>query len=130
MAKYNHFEDLPVLQTAARLYNLVLDLFEEHSARFTPGFRNQLDRAALSVSNNIAEGFDRVTTAELISFLGYARGSASEVRSIVLVIRNRKKLAPACALLGQIHDAAQSCLRQLAAWTTQIEEGDVQANAI
>jgi hypothetical protein len=50
MAKYTKFEDLPVWKEAARLYNRVLDLLEEPSASITPGFRNQLDRAALSVS--------------------------------------------------------------------------------
>ncbi|MEJ0088932.1 MAG: four helix bundle protein [Limisphaerales bacterium] len=47
------------------LYNRVLDLLEEPRVPLTPGFRNQLDRAALSISNNIAEGFERVTTNEL-----------------------------------------------------------------
>ncbi|MCD6175728.1 MAG: four helix bundle protein [Planctomycetes bacterium] len=42
---------------------------------------NQLQRATLSISNNIAEGFERGTTKELITFLYYARGSAGEVRS-------------------------------------------------
>ena len=54
MSKYQKFEDLPVWQEAARLYNRVLDLLEEPNVPLTPGFRNQLDRAALSVSNNIA----------------------------------------------------------------------------
>ena len=62
MAKYQHFEELPVWQEAAKLYNAVLDLFEQSSVPLSPGFRNQLDRAALSVSNNIAEGFERSTT--------------------------------------------------------------------
>lgn len=76
MAKYERFEDLPVWQEAARLYNVVLDLLEESGASFSSGFRNQLDRAALSVSNNIAEGFERSTTAELLAFIAIARGSA------------------------------------------------------
>ena len=49
-------------QTAKRLYNAVLDLLEEENVPLTAGFRNQLDRAALSVSNNVAEGFERSTT--------------------------------------------------------------------
>lgn len=126
MARYEHFEDLPVWQSAARLYNLVLDLFEKHSPLFSPGFRGQLDRAALSISNNIAEGFDRMTTAELISFVGYARGSASEVKSMILVVASRPTLRPTSALLREIEQLARSCIRQLSAWTTQIEKGTVQ----
>jgi four helix bundle protein len=126
MARYDHFQDLPAWQAAARLYNVVLDLVENHGALFTPGFRGQLDRAALSVSNNIAEGFDRVTTGELVTFLGYARGSASEVKSMVLVVRPRPALRPANRQLHEIEELADSCIRQLSAWTTQIEEGPVQ----
>ena len=126
MASYQHFEELPVWQEAARLYNLVLDLLEEHGALFSPGFRNQIDRAGLSVSNNIAEGFDRVTTAELLTFLGYARGSASEVKSMCAVISTRRKVRPAADTLQAIRAAGESCLKQLTAWMTQIDSGPVQ----
>ncbi len=74
MSKYAKFEELPVWKEAARLYSRVLDLLEEPGIPLSPGFRNQLDRAALSVSNNIAEGFDRVTANALLSFLAIARG--------------------------------------------------------
>src|SRR6266498_2926955 len=94
MPKYEKFEDLPVWQEAKRLYNKVLDLLEEPNAPLTPGFRNQLDRAALSVSNNIAEGFERVTTKELTAFLAISRGSAGEVRSMMAVVQDRPKLQP------------------------------------
>jgi hypothetical protein len=46
MPKYEKFEELPVWQEAARLCNSVLDLLGESSPLLTPGFRNQLDRAA------------------------------------------------------------------------------------
>jgi hypothetical protein len=64
MPKYDNFEELPVWKEAALLYNRVLDLLEEPGIAFSAGFRNQLDREALSISNNVAEGFERVTTDE------------------------------------------------------------------
>jgi hypothetical protein len=58
MAVYKRFEDLPVWQEAARLYNLALDLLQAHNVRLGPGWRLQFERATLSVSSNIAEGFE------------------------------------------------------------------------
>lgn len=126
MPKYEKFEDLPVWQEAARLYNQVLDLLEEPGVPLTPGFRNQLDRAALSVSNNIAEGFERVTTRELTAFLAIARGSGGEVRSMMAVVRDRPKLKPFVRRLQEIRALAESCARQLTAWTKSVEASPVQ----
>jgi four helix bundle protein len=126
MSKYQTFEDLPVWQEAARLYNRVLDLLEEPGVPLTPGFRNQLDRSALSVSNNIAEGFERVTTNDLLNFLGISRGSAGEVRSMMAIVKDRPKLKPIIRHLQQIRSLAESCARQLTAWTGSIENSQVQ----
>jgi four helix bundle protein len=126
MPAYKNFEETPAWNAAAELYNLVLDLLDEHGPLFSPGFRNQLDRAALSVSNNIAEGFDRVTVNELLSFLAIARGSAGEVRSMCLVVLKRRKVAPATAHLKKIHDKAKECVRQISGWTRSLEESPVQ----
>jgi len=126
MPKYEHFEDLPVWQEAKRLYNIVLDLLEEPGVPLTSGFRNQLDRAALSVSNNIAEGFERVTTNELTAFLAISRGSAGEVRSMMAVVKDRPKLTPVVPRLQDIRSLAESCARQLTAWTASIETSPVQ----
>ena len=57
--QYRRFEDLPVWQEAIELARVMyefaaLDVFRPHS-----GLRDQFERAALSVSNNIAEGFER-----------------------------------------------------------------------
>lgn len=126
MPKYEKFEDLPVWQEAKRLYNVVLDLLEEPNVPLTPGFRNQLDRAALSVSNNIAEGFERVTTNELNAFLAISRGSAGEVRSMMAVVKDRPNLRPIVRRLQEIRALAESCARQLTAWVAAIENSPVQ----
>jgi four helix bundle protein len=126
MAKYQKFEDLPVWREAARLYNRVLDLLEQPGVPLTPGFRNQLDRAALSVSNNIAEGFERVTTNELNAFLAIARGSAGEVRSMMAVVKDRPKLTIIVHHLNEIRSLAESCARQITAWTGSMDRSPVQ----
>ena len=122
MAKYEHFEDLPVWQEAARLYNAVLDLLEEPNVPLTPGYRNQLDRAALSISNNIAEGFERSSTNELLSFIAIARGSSGEVRSMMAVVKDRPKLKHISASLRRIRTLAESCARQLTGWSRAVDK--------
>jgi four helix bundle protein len=122
MAKYERFEDLPVWQEAARLYNLVLDLLEEPNVPLTPGFRNQLDRASLSISNNVAEGFERSTTAELASFIAIARGSSGEVRSMIPVVKDRPKLKRYVNVLLKIRTLAESCARQLTGWEGSLDK--------
>jgi four helix bundle protein len=122
MAKYERFEELPVWQEAARLYNAVLDLLEEPGVPLTPGFRNQLDRASLSVSNNVAEGFERSTTNELLSFIAIARGSSGEVRSMIAVLKDRPKLKRYLSALQRIRTLAESCARQLTGWAGAVEK--------
>jgi four helix bundle protein len=126
MAKYERFEDLPVWQEAARLYNAALDLLEEEHCRLTLGFRNQLDRAALSTSNNIAEGFERASTKELVAYLGIARGSAGEVRSMIATVKNRQNLIELKQHFVVIVRLAESCTRQITAWITSIENSPVK----
>lgn len=121
MAKYKHFEELPVWQEAAKLYNQVVDLLEEPGVSLSPGFRSQLDRASLSISNNIAEGFERSTTNELLSFIAIARGSAGEVRSMMAVVKNRSRLNAYLASLDRIRTLAESCARQLTGWASAVD---------
>jgi four helix bundle protein len=122
MAKYERFEELPVWQEAARLYNTVLDLLEEPGVPLTSGFRNQLDRASLSISNNVAEGFERSTTSELLSFIAIARGSSGEVRSMMAVVKDRPKLKCYLSALQRIRSLAESCARQLTGWAGAVDK--------
>jgi four helix bundle protein len=123
---YQRFEDLPVWQEAARLYERVEELLEEATFKASHGFRDQLDRAALSVSNNIAEGFERGTTNELLAFLYIARGSAGEVRSMLTVKRRRTAAEPVKALIDQLRASAEGCSRQLRAWADSLQNSDIK----
>jgi len=76
------FENLEVWKVSARLAS---DLYKATKDLKDWGFRDQLTRAALSISSNIAEGFDRESQADCIKFLVYAKSSAAEVRSQLYV---------------------------------------------
>lgn len=127
---YERFEDLPVWQKAADLYEATEELLENESFRASRGFRDQLDRAALSVSNNIAEGFERGTTNELLAFIYIARGSAGEVRSMLcLKERRARKATWSEDLKSQISDlksTAESCSRQLRGWADALQNSDIK----
>lgn len=82
------------------------------------------------MSNNIAEGFERATTAELSAFLAIARGSAGEVRSMLAVVGHRPGLASLHERLGGIRALADACVRQLTAWMTSIEDSPIQGKRL
>jgi four helix bundle protein len=84
--QYRRFEDVPVWQDSAELARSMYEFTALDPFRRHPGLRDQLERVALSVSNNIAEGFERGTTNELLAFLYIARGSAGEVRSMLRIM--------------------------------------------
>lgn len=126
MPTYQRFEDLPVWQTAADLYDRTDDFIEHTPPRLRHSFRNQLERAALSVSNNIAEGFERGTTNELLMFLYIARGSAGEVRSMLLVGSRRPYLSNFKSEISDLMKLAESCSRQLRAWADSLQNSEIK----
>ena len=83
--KINRFEDIIAWQKAMALCVKVYNLFKEHKDF---SFKDQIQRAAVSITNNIAEGFERKSNNEFQYFLYVAKGSSGEVRSMLyLAIR-------------------------------------------
>ena len=80
--KYNRFEELPVWKDAIELAVRIFDLTARPEFQGYYGLKDQLERAGVSVSNNIAEGFERGTTQETLTFLYISKGSSGEVRSL------------------------------------------------
>ena len=74
------FEDVISWQKGKELY---IELSKDFGSYRDYSFKDQLFRAALSITNNIAEGFDRSSDKELRQFLIIARGSCAEVRSML-----------------------------------------------
>ena len=110
------FEDLRIWQEARDQVQAIYRSFERGSAGHTDfGFRDQLQRAAVSVMNNIAEGFERKTPKDFAHFLDLAKGSCGEVRSMLYVAEDLIYLPPADAL--SLRDRAEKLSRGIASFT-------------
>ena len=82
--KINNFEDLRIWQLAR---GLVKDIYAQFATNKDFGFNNQIQHAAVSIMNNIAEGFDRSKYSkdnkQLLSYLIISYGSCGEVKSML-----------------------------------------------
>jgi four helix bundle protein len=123
--QYKRFEDLPVWQDAAELSRLIYEFTELELFRRHPGLRDQLERAALSISNNIAEGFERGTTSELLSFLYIARGSAGEVRSMLTVLAGWRKFSDLKSQIANLRGRSERVSKQLYGWIENLKNSDI-----
>lgn len=88
--KFDRFEDIIAWQKAKELTVEVYKHFEE--SKFT-SFNDQIQRASVSVMNNITEGFERRTNKEFSQFLFFSKGSCGEVRSMLLLAIELKKIS-------------------------------------
>jgi four helix bundle protein len=124
--KYSRFEDLPVWQSAIELAVRVYILTEDKFFNQPGDLRDQLRRSSLSVFNNIAEGFERGTTAELLAFLYISRGSCGETRSMLLFTERFPKAAHLKSEISNLKSLAESCSRQIRAWTNDLQNSDIK----
>lgn len=74
------FEDLKVWQKSQ---DLAVSIYQNFSDSSDFGFRDQITRASVSISNNIAEGFERSSNADFKRFLYFSLASNSELRSML-----------------------------------------------
>lgn len=81
MARIDTFEELEIWQLARALAKFVRVLTSEQPIKSDIRFCSQINSAAGSIMDNIAEGFERDGNKEFIQFLYIAKGSNGEVRS-------------------------------------------------
>ncbi len=128
MASYKHFEDLPVWNDALRLAADIFVLTAHPAFKYRGDLVNQIRRSALSISNNIAEGFERGTTNELIHFLFIARGSAGETRSMLrfsLLLENMESETADVEVMAKKCEAVS---RQLRGWIDTLQHTEIKGD--
>ncbi len=87
--RIDRFEDILAWQKAKHLTE---NIYEQTKGCKDFGFNNQIQRAAVSVMNNIAEGFERRSNKEFKNFLFITKGSCREVCSMLHVEKTLKYL--------------------------------------
>jgi four helix bundle protein len=112
--RIDKFEDVIAWQKAKELTIMIYRIFAD-SKDFS--FRDQIQRAGVSVMNNIAEGFERRTNNEFKHFLYMAKGSCGEVRSMLYISKE----------LNKISDDSFSKLFALAEETSKIIAGLIKS---
>ena len=88
---YQSFEELEVWQRGCRLAVEIFRLFGD-CKNFA--MRDQIQRAALSIPSNIAEGHERDARKEFIRFLNIAQGSCGELRTQLYIARKLNLIKP------------------------------------
>ncbi|MEA3287226.1 MAG: four helix bundle protein [Candidatus Marinimicrobia bacterium] len=81
---YNGYEDLRVWQKSKALAVQVFVVLK-NSKEYK--LKEQMTKAALSIPSNIAEGYERKSSKEFIKFLGYSKGSASELKTQIQIAK-------------------------------------------
>lgn len=83
--KIESFTDLNAWREAHKLAIKIYKETDKFPAKEQFGITNQIRRAAVSITSNIAEGFSRITKADKIHFNVMAKGSVTEVQSQLLI---------------------------------------------
>ncbi|MEO7212894.1 four helix bundle protein [Mucilaginibacter sp.] len=92
MAKADRFEDLEIWKIAVDIAVSVYLLCDNEPLKSDWGMKDQIRRAACSMSDNIAEGFEYNNNPDFIRFLRYSKGSSGEFRNKLTILFSAGKV--------------------------------------
>ena len=124
MSSAERFEDLRIWQEARVFANAIYDVTDPLRDF---DFRGQIRSAAVSVMNNIAEGFERRTDADFAHFLDVVKGSAGEIRSMLYLGEDRKYVSTDAAL--HLRTDAETLSKGIAQLAKYLRGGTVKGSA-
>jgi len=92
MSKIDRFEDLEIWKIANAIAVDIYLLCDNEPLKSDWGMKDQIRRAACSMSDNIAEGFEYNNNPDFIRFLNYAKGSSGEFRNKLVILNRSGKM--------------------------------------
>jgi len=88
MATVERFEDLEIWKLSRELVNMIYEVTSDNRFAKDYGLKDQIRRSSVSIMNNIAEGFESRTVKRFINYLGQAKASCGETRSVCYVAKD------------------------------------------
>ncbi|MFC3559653.1 four helix bundle protein [Pedobacter jamesrossensis] len=92
MAKIERFEDMEIWQIAKQIAVEAYRVSDVEPIRSDFGLKDQFRRAAMSMSDNVAEGFEYNNNPDFVRFLIYAKGSSGEFRNKIIILKEALKM--------------------------------------
>jgi len=126
--KYKNFEELPAWQAAIEFALKVFEFTDKADFRGFGDTKNQLERATVSISNNIAEGFERGANTELIYFLYISKGSAGECRSMLRLCEYAPRFSNFKSEISNLIDRGVGISKQLNGWLESLKNSKIKGN--
>ena len=118
--RINSFEELEAWKTTRELVRIAYCVFKRQPASNDFGLKSQVERAAVSAMTNVAEGFERVHSAEKLQFYNVARASCGEVRSLSYVMLDA----------AYVSDAEHKKVLELVAQTGRLVSGLIRSTRV
>lgn len=121
MATIRQFEEMIVWKKSRELTREIYKSFRNCRDY---GFKDQIQRASVSIMSNIAEGFERGTKQEFINYLYIAKGSAGEVRAQLYVALDAGYLN--VEVFKYLSSLVSECSRLLQSFITKVKTSQLQ----
>ena len=122
MATIKKFEDIEAWQKARVLAKEIYSISVDTALNKDYRFRDQINAAAGSVMDNIAEGFERGGKLEFINFLTFAKASCAEVRSQIHRLLDRSYITR--EKFNELHSLAEEIGNKLGAWIIYLNQSE------
>ncbi len=125
--KYERFEQLPAWPASIELAAQIYRFTATPAFRGQHSIRDQIERATVSISNNIAEGLERGSNQELLAFLYIGRGSAGQVRSMLSLRERLPAFKGLEAVISGLKSKAEAISKQLGGCVRSLQNSGVKS---
>ena len=111
MTKIESFEEMDIWKVAVKIAVKIYKITSEGKMEKDFRAKDQLRAAAISISNNISEGFEYNSNKSFLRFLLYAKGSAGELRSELFVLKEAGMIDK--DIFKELHDDVKKLSRNI-----------------